>query len=234
LKNVFHSFNAAFVADFVGRILLVVCFGALATLHGISIVAMFKNPSGPPWLEVAGRFASFGFVSLIVGMAIFRLRPIRIAAGIEPRLSAFAGTFLSLALVALPTPNLGTGLHIFGLILILVGGVLSVCVLLWLGRSFSIEAQSRRLVTAGPYAFVRHPLYLCEEIAIIGIAIIHFSVEALVIVGVQWLFQLRRMTNEEAVLHVTFSEYADYASHTPKIIPDAFRRLTKLARRDFD
>jgi protein-S-isoprenylcysteine O-methyltransferase Ste14 len=195
-------------------------------------MAMVGNPSGPPWLDMAGRFASFVFVSLMVSMTVFRLKPIRSAAGIEPRLSAFAGTFLSLALTALPNRNIGTGLLVVALILILVGGALSGFVLLWLGRAFSIAPQSRRLVTIGPYALVRHPLYLCEEIAIIGIAIIHFSVEALAILVVQWLFQLRRMKNEEGILRATFPEYADYASRTPKVVPDAFRYLRKLALRD--
>ena len=40
-------------------------------------------------------------------------------------------------------------------------------------------------------------LSFCEEIAFIGIALTHFSIEAVLVVVVQWLFQLRRMTNEE-------------------------------------
>jgi protein-S-isoprenylcysteine O-methyltransferase Ste14 len=39
-----------------------------------------------------------------------------------------------------------------------------------LGRSISILPQARQLVTSGPYAFVRHPLYLGEMTAMLGIA----------------------------------------------------------------
>ena len=80
-------------------------------------------------------------------------------------------------------------------------------------------AQARRLVITGPNAIIRHTLYLCKEIAVLGIALTHLSIGALLIVVVQWLFQLRRMTNEEKVLRAVFSDYDAYAKHTPKVIP---------------
>jgi protein-S-isoprenylcysteine O-methyltransferase Ste14 len=70
---------------------------------------------------------------------------------------------------------------------------------------------------------VRHPLYLCEELTTLGVALTHFSFAAVLIVAVQWMFQLRRMTNEEKVLGAAFPEYAAYAARTPKIIPRLFR-----------
>src|SRR4029077_7970043 len=99
------------------------------------------------------------------------------------------------------------------------GFVMSTFTLLWLGRAFSVTAQARRLVVAGPYAIVRHPLYLCEEITVLGIALAHLSIAAVLIVVLQWVYQLRRMTNEEKVISATFPEYAAYAAKTPKVIP---------------
>ena len=66
---------------------------------------------------------------------------------------------------------------------------------------------------------VRHPLYLAEEVAVIGVMMLYFSPAALAVAAVHWLFQLRRMTNEEKVLRTAFSEYATYATNTPKVIP---------------
>jgi protein-S-isoprenylcysteine O-methyltransferase Ste14 len=80
-------------------------------------------------------------------------------------------------------------------------------------------AEARRLVTKGPYAIVRHPLYICEEIAILGVLIPVISPLAVLIVLVHALLQLRRMLNEEKVLRATFSEYEDYAARTPRLIP---------------
>jgi protein-S-isoprenylcysteine O-methyltransferase Ste14 len=109
------------------------------------------------------------------------------------------------------------------LILIAAGWVLSACVLFWLGRAFSVMAQARGLVTTGPYAIVRHPLYLCEEITVLGVALAHLSIAAVLIVAVQWMFQLRRMANEEKVLDAAFPECAAYAARTPKILPRLLR-----------
>jgi protein-S-isoprenylcysteine O-methyltransferase Ste14 len=208
-------------ADLIGRIALVTLFAAMATQQ---TVALFGHPGEADVLDIATRVASIAYIALVVGLTVMRLKPLRSADGWEPRFSALAGTFLSVALVALPQPDIGTALRVTSLVLIGVGWVLSALVLFWLGRAFSVMAQARRLVTTGPYAIVRHPLYLCEEITVIGIALAHLSVEAVLIVAVQWMFQLRRMSNEEKVLGDSFPECAAYTAKTPKIIPTLFSR----------
>jgi protein-S-isoprenylcysteine O-methyltransferase Ste14 len=211
------------VADFIGRAAVAGLFTYMATNQTLAAIALFQEAGEPRFLDLATRLASIAFIVLVVGVTVLRLKPIRNAEGFEPRFSALAGTFLSIALVALPLADIGTELSVAALILVATGWVLSAYVLLWLGRAFSIMAQARRLVTTGPYAIVRHPLYLCEEIAVIGIALTHLSFTAVLIVTAQWLFQLRRMTNEERVLGAAFPEYAAYAAGTPKIIPGVFR-----------
>ena len=47
--------------------------------------------------------------------------------------------------------------------------VLGVLTLSFLGRSFSVMPEARRLVTTGPYSIVRHPLYLFELLGVVGI-----------------------------------------------------------------
>jgi protein-S-isoprenylcysteine O-methyltransferase Ste14 len=211
------------LGDFAGRAALVALFVYLATTQMMGVVASFHDPGAPQFLDLATRLVSIAFLVLVVCLAVVRLRPIRSAEGFEPRLSALAGTFLSVALVALPLTDVGTGLRVTSLILIAAGWILSIWVLLWLGRAFSIMAQARRLVTTGPYAIVRHPLYLFEELTVLGMALTHLSVAAVLIVAVQWMFQLRRMANEEKVLGAAFPEYATYAARTPKVLPRLFR-----------
>jgi protein-S-isoprenylcysteine O-methyltransferase Ste14 len=92
-------------------------------------------------------------------------------------------------------------------------------VLRWLGQSFSIMAEARRLITHGPYAIVRHPLYVCEEIALVGMLIQVISPLALLIAAAHGLLQFRRLLNEEKVLRATFPEYERYAAHVPRLIP---------------
>ena len=92
-------------------------------------------------------------------------------------------------------------------------------VLRWLGKSFSIFAEARRLVTDGPYRIVRHPLYLCEAVAVVGVTLQVLSPLAVLIAIAVVMAQWRRMINEEAILKLAFPEYRAYAANTPFLIP---------------
>ena len=212
------------IPDFLGRIVLIGIFGALATNQTLGAISFFEKASETRFLDLAIILAGILYIGVVVGTTIIRVDPLRSAVGLEPRLSALVGTFLSVGLVMLAPADIGTELRVTSLILIVSGLFMSTFALLCLGRAFSVTAQARRLVVTGPYAVVRHPLYLCEEITILGIALAHLSIAAVLIVVVQWMFQLRRMTNEEKVISATFPEYAAYAAKTPRIIPDVFSR----------
>ncbi len=60
---------------------------------------------------------------------------------------------------------------LIGTSLVVLGTAFSIIAVGTLGRSFSIMAEARRLVTRGVYSIVRHPLYLAEEIAVLGIVV---------------------------------------------------------------
>jgi protein-S-isoprenylcysteine O-methyltransferase Ste14 len=218
--------------EFLGKASLLAVFGAFAALKAMVIrsqlVSWELGQSIEKYVELAAQGAALVFLILLLGLILVRFRPTKTAEGWEPRASALIGTFLSLALVGLPMANFAPALRIFAIWLVLAGSLLSIYVLAWLGRSFSVIAQARQLVTGGPYAIVRHPLYVCEEIAIIGMVLLCLSPLAISIAAVQWMFQLRRMTNEERVLRASFPEYSDYAALTPKIIPRHFRQGRKV------
>jgi protein-S-isoprenylcysteine O-methyltransferase Ste14 len=170
-------------------------------------------------LSIATRASSALFVSLVAATTLTRLPPIRKAAGIEPRIAAMLGTFLLIALAMLPKQELPPIALAFSCALVVTGMLTSFVVLRWLGKAFSIMAEARRLVTHGPYRFVRHPLYVCEELAVIGTFIQVVSPLALIILIVQTVFQFRRMAYEEQVLTATFPEYEKYAQRTPRLLP---------------
>ena len=145
--------------------------------------------------------------------------------GIEPRISALLGTFLSITLAFLPRTELGPVWSVLSTTLILVGASFSFVVLCWLGKSFSILAEARRLVTEGPYRIVRHPLYLCEGVALVGVTLQVLSPLAVLIAIAVVTAQWRRMINEVAILRLAFPEYQAYAANTPLLIPTKFSRL---------
>jgi protein-S-isoprenylcysteine O-methyltransferase Ste14 len=210
--------------DWTARAAVVVVFAALVLIGVAVMPRLLPLDSIHKLLRLAASIANVLFLSLVAATAVTRLIPIRKSKGIEPRLSALLGTFLCTTLALLPKAELGPVWSVVSTTLILVGTSLAFVVLRWLGRSFSIFAEARRLVTEGPYQIVRHPLYLCEGIALVGITLQVLSPLAVLIVIAAVMVQCRRMINEEAILKAAFPEYRAYAANTPFLIP------TKLSR----
>jgi len=173
-------------------------------------------------VNIAMRASVIAYLVVIAATVAVRMRPARKAHGIEPRISALIGTFLSTTFVLFPRRDLSIIAGIVSALLTLFGNTLAVIVLMQLRGSFSIMAESRELVTAGAYRRVRHPLYLAEEIAAIGVVMQFFSLWTALILAVQIGFQLRRMRNEEVILAETFPEYLGYRARTARVLPSIY------------
>jgi protein-S-isoprenylcysteine O-methyltransferase Ste14 len=172
--------------------------------------------------HIAMRLSTIAFMLLLAAAIIFRTRPSAKANGLEPRISALAGTLLIYGIAVVPRRNLSLSLEMVSTLLTMIGNIGAVVALSQLGRSFSVMAETRQLVTTGPYRFVRHPLYLAEEIAIVGVFIQFASVWTVLLSAVQIGFQLRRIHNEELVLTASFPEYAVYSQTTARLIPGVY------------
>ncbi len=173
-------------------------------------------------LALTAHVATMLFLALIAAMTLARHRPVRKAEGWLPRGAALAGVLLLYALLLLPraTPDpLWDGAS---LALVLAGSGLCSIALLQLGRSLSVMPEARRLVTAGLYAHIRHPLYLAEAIAALGALLQYRSVVAVALVTVQFGVQLWRMQEEEKVLAAAFPAYASYRARTSRLIPGVY------------
>lgn len=173
-------------------------------------------------LNIAMRLSVIVYLVVIAATVLVRMRPARKARGVEPRISALIGTFLLTVVVVFPRRDLSMLVGLVSAVLTLGGNAFAVVVLTQLRASFSIMAEARQLVTEGVYRMVRHPLYLAEEIAAIGIAMQFFSLSTAAILAVQIGFQLRRMRNEEVILAETFPEYRAYRARTPRILPGIY------------
>ena len=178
---------------------------------------------GPVYiLNVAMRASVIAYLVVIAATVVVRMRPVRKARGVEPRISALIGTFLLTVVVLFPRREVSPSADAVSALLTLSGSAFAVVVLTQLRESFSIMAEARQLVTAGVYRLVRHPLYLAEEIAAIGVVMQFFSPWTALILAVQIGFQLRRMRNEEVILTAIFPEYLAYREKTARILPGIY------------
>jgi len=173
-------------------------------------------------ISIAMRLSAIAFLVLLAASVILRARPSGKARGFEPRVSALLGTLAVYTFGLFPRHELSPAGEIVSTLLILVGTVAAVFVLTQLGRSFSVMAEARRLVTSGVYGIVRHPLYLAEELAVIGIFMQFLSWWTALLLATQVAFQLRRMRNEEVILGEIFPEYAAYKAKTARLIPGIY------------
>jgi protein-S-isoprenylcysteine O-methyltransferase Ste14 len=171
------------------------------------------------WARFFSLLAAVGFNLLLVYLLVVRDKPVRKSKGLLPRFFAFAGTFLGVGMLQLPVAQLGLGMQLLSAVLMGVGSVASVLVLWRLGKSFSIMPEARALVTSGPYARARHPLYGVEMITIIGSALLFIQPwSGLMALGVVALLVIRTIF-EERVLSEAYPEYAAYRAKTARFIP---------------
>jgi protein-S-isoprenylcysteine O-methyltransferase Ste14 len=200
-------------------------FLALVTIVGLQQYARQSGRELPDVvyiLNIVMRLSVIAYLVVIAATLLVRVRPAAKARGIEPRISALIGTFLLTVIVLFPRRELSPGADMVSTLLTLGGTVFAVVVLTQLRASFSIMAEARQIVTAGVYSVVRHPLYLAEEIAAIGVVMQFFSLWTAVILALQIGFQLRRMQNEEVILTEIFPEYPAYRDRTARILPGIY------------
>ena len=92
-----------------------------------------------------------------------------------------------------------------------------------LGQCFGIFPEARGLVTDGLYRRVRHPMYLFEFVAFLGILLPALTPLNAVLYAFFVAFQLGRMHYEEQTLEQAFpTEYPEYRRRTARLIPGMY------------
>ena len=173
-------------------------------------------------LSLIVRTGTIIYMSILIFIFVVRRLPIAKLEGVWPRILAVVSADLNIGVLALPKVQMTLTTAIASSLLSALGTVATVLVLIWLGRSFSILPQARKLVTSGPYKWIRHPLYLSEQIAVVGIMLQFMQPWALLMVASSLALQLWRMRYEERILKRTFPAYSNYAAHTARLIPGVY------------
>jgi protein-S-isoprenylcysteine O-methyltransferase Ste14 len=174
---------------------------------------------------LGGLFSRLGIVVFLILLVAFHLgrhRPVAKFSDWKPKFSALLGMGLGYALFLLPRAQPDAAWDLAASFFLFVGNFMCVLSVSTLGRSLSIMPEARKLVTVGIYSKVRHPLYLSELVADIGIFMQFRSWWALLIlIGVLY-FQIQRMRWEEEILSRTFDEYEAYRARTWRLLPGVY------------
>jgi protein-S-isoprenylcysteine O-methyltransferase Ste14 len=109
-----------------------------------------------------------------------------------------------------------------GVLFYALGVGLAVWARVHLGRNWGMPASRKDnpdLVTTGPYAFVRHPIYTGMLIAMLGTAIGVSIIWALplVLMGVYFIYSARR--EEQLMLEQFPNQYPAYMKRTKMLVP---------------
>lgn len=202
-------------------------FFLLFAFSQVKHMEMLIGPYGPDGTEfyaaVASTLSKFLFLSLMMVLFVVRKQPVKKAKGLLPRFMALLGTFMIGGVALMPENDPSLTQSVIGLSLVCIGSVLCVYVINFLGRSFSLMAEARDLVTHGPYSIVRHPLYMVEEIVVLGVVVQFFSLPVLALFLAHMAVQIQRMRAEEQVLTEAFpDDYKAYVKHTSRLIPGVY------------
>jgi protein-S-isoprenylcysteine O-methyltransferase Ste14 len=162
------------------------------------------------------------FCVIPVGIYLVRPRPRARDGRVIARSAGLVGTTMLLVVGAFSSPVLFTPpLFIRDAAVPLTLGAfgLGVYGLLYLRRSLSIIPEARRLVTGGPYRFVRHPLYAAEILAAFALVLARPGLWATLALVPFVAVQMLRAHFEESLLTRSFPEYKPYAAHTRRLVP---------------
>lgn len=109
------------------------------------------------------------------------------------------------------------------LVIVVAGVALAIWARVLLGRNWSSVVQIKRdheLVEAGPYRYIRHPIYTGILIAFIGTAMKEGDVRGIFAILILFASFWRKLRMEERMLGETFGEaYAGYKKRTRALIP---------------
>src|SRR5207247_4663783 len=138
------------------------------------------------------------------------------AAGVVTIMSLAGPPLLRAANAAPAVPDIVTAsLSVCGLMLVIFGKIT-------LGRSFGIAPANRGVVIAGPYSFVRHPIYTGYLIAHLAFLIANLTPLHAVVVGLADSALILRALIEERVL-VRDVEYQAYCRRVSwHLVPGLF------------
>jgi protein-S-isoprenylcysteine O-methyltransferase Ste14 len=209
-----------------GRALPLGVFGFLTIIQGeLAVAAIPQALRGEldrtALMYLLNRILTLAFFAFLLG--IYAVRSKAIARDHNPVavIVAMVGSFVLYGLFLVPNQPRSTNVWVLGFsdILLASGTIWALYSLTYLRNRFSIVPEARGLVTAGPYEVVRHPIYLGEITAGLGLVLPTLLTWHALVFAIFLAAQLTRTYFEERVLRTSYPQYEAYAMRTRRLIP---------------
>jgi protein-S-isoprenylcysteine O-methyltransferase Ste14 len=187
-------------------------------LLALCVAAKIGASLSDPWPLLLSNFCLASFYMLVALLIMTRAPAKAEADGLLPRIAAFVGSYLPWTITffgkteqALP--------NLLSTACVLIGMIMTLVTIRHLGRSFSLVPQARSVVQTGPYRWIKHPLYLAEEIAILGLVLQFVTPITVIILILHIAVQVCRILYEEDLLRRNCPEYSSYEASRWRLIP---------------
>ncbi len=172
-----------------------------------------------PFLSLLTISFSTLYVTAISVILLTASKPVARYHTAMPNLLAVLAGFGVYAFVLLPPAEERLIAIYVPLALLAAGAGLVVYALLWLRRSFSVTPQARRIVQTGPYAWVRHPMYVGNILSIMGLGLMIGTPVSMSLAAATCALQVCRAHYEDKLMAATFDDYEAYMSKVNAFIP---------------
>ncbi|MDR0770854.1 MAG: isoprenylcysteine carboxylmethyltransferase family protein [Burkholderiales bacterium] len=86
-------------------------------------------------------------------------------------------------------------------------------------RALPEPPPGNRLITSGPYRFIRHPMYLALLLAMAGFSLLYGELWRWPVWGALGIVLHFKAQQEERFLCARFPEYRDYSARTKSLLP---------------
>src|SRR5262249_51213572 len=152
-----------------------------------------------PWPSLLSSFCLAVFYMLLALLIMTRSPAKAQADGLLPRIAAFVGSYLPWTITFFGKTDQALP-NLLSTACVLIGMIMTLVTIRHLGRSFSLVPQARSVVKTGPYRWIKHPLYLSEEIAILGVVLQYLTPVTVIVLVLHIGVQVCRILYEEDLL----------------------------------